>query len=242
MDTGLQGKTVLITGASRNMGRNAALAFAREGARLALCTRASADELDEVAGEARALGAEVLAGLCDVTDGTAVAEFVGKVQQRFGGVDVLLNAVGHRSESAFLETDFTEWTRNIEVNLGSVYHTCRSVIPLMMSRKFGRIINVSGTAAAYLGGGVAKGTVKLGIIGFTRGLAREFGPCNITANCIAPGAVERDGREFVLPPTQVLRRPGRQEEIISLILYLASENAGFVTGQCYAANGGTYFQ
>ena len=170
-----------------------------------------------------------------------------QAHERLGGVDVAINAVGYRCETKFLELEMSEWLHNIEVNLGGAFHVCRNVIPLMVERAYGRIINISGTAAAYLGGGVAKGTVKLGIVGFTRGLAREFGAHNITANCISPGAIERSdtaGSKWTwkLPAGQVVRRPGRAEEIISLMLYLASEQAGFITGQCYLADGGTYFQ
>jgi 2-hydroxycyclohexanecarboxyl-CoA dehydrogenase len=114
----------------------------------------------------------------------------------------------------------------------------------MIERKWGRIINFSGIAP-FLGTGPAKAMVKIGIVGLTRGLAREFAEYNITANCIGPGLfdVERDAfqRDKPLPPTQPIRRPGKPAECASLMLYLASENAGFITGQCYLMNGGMYF-
>jgi 3-oxoacyl-[acyl-carrier protein] reductase len=244
VDTGLKGKTVLITGASRNMGGVAALAFAREGANLALCTSRKMKELGAVAEEARALGASVVAEQCDVTDGAAVAAFVGKTRDKLGGVDVAINIAGFRNEAKFLEGSLEEWTRNIEVNLNGPFHICRNVIPLMIERRWGRIINLSGVAP-YLGGGAAKGMVKLGIVGFTRGLAREFAPHNITANCIGPGSIarEREAHEVEknLNPMQPIRRKGRAEEVTALMLHLASVHAGFITGQCYLVNGGAYF-
>ncbi len=244
MDTGLKGKTALITGASRNMGRVAALAFAREGANLAICTSAKMNELNEVAEAARALGVSVVAEKCDVTDSAAVAAFVKKTRDRLGGVDVAINIAGFRAESRFLEGGFEEWTRNIEVNLNGPYHVCRNVIPLMVERRWGRIINISGVSP-FLGGGAAKAMVKLGIVGFTRGIAREFAPHNITANCIGPGNIgrERDAHESEkeLRPAQPIRRKGRPEEVTALMLHLASENAGYITGQCYLVNGGEYF-
>ena len=246
METGLKGKTVLIAGASRNMGRYAALAFAAEGANLAICTSKRMKELNEVADEARKLGVKVVAEQCDVTSDAAVAAFVKSANSQLGSVDVAVNVAGFRAESPFLQGSFEEWTRNIEVNLTGPYHVCRHVIPLMMARRWGRIINLSGIAP-YLGVSAAKAMVKLGIVGFTRGLAREFADYNITANTVGPGTIgraERDERESVkdLRPGQPIRRKGRPEEATSVMVYLASENAGFVTGQCYLVNGGSYFQ
>jgi NAD(P)-dependent dehydrogenase (short-subunit alcohol dehydrogenase family) len=151
-----------------------------------------------------------------------------------------------RAESPFLEGSFEEWTRNIEVNLTGPYNICRNVLPLMKKKRWGRIIFFSGIAP-YLGVSAAKATVKLGIVGFTRGIAREFGDHGITANCVGPGSIHRGERaegESVkeLLPGQPIRRKGRAEEVTSLVVYLCSENAGFTTGQCYLANGGAYFQ
>jgi 3-oxoacyl-[acyl-carrier protein] reductase len=246
MNTGLKGKTVLVTGASRNMGRFSALAFAREGANLAVCTSARMKELGDVADEARKLGVKVVAEKCDVTDGAAVAAFVKKTRDQLGGVDVAVNIAGFRAESRFLEASLEEWNRAIEVNLTGPYHVCRSVLPLMMEKQWGRIINIGGVSP-YLGTGAAKAMVKLGIVGFTRGLAREFAEHNITANCVGPGTIgrgERDAHESIkdLRPWQPVRRKGRPDEVTSLMVYLASEQAGFITGQSYLVNGGLYFQ
>jgi 3-oxoacyl-[acyl-carrier protein] reductase len=244
MDTGLKGKNVLITGASRNMGRLAALDFAREGANLAICTSAKMKELHAVAEELRSLGARVVAEQCDVADAHAVTRFVAKASGELGSIDVAINNAVHRAEGAFLAESDEVWQRNIEVNLTGPRNICRAVLPGMIERKWGRIINFSGIAP-FLGTGPAKAMVKIGIVGLTRGLAREFAEYNITANCIGPGLfdVERDAfqRDKPLPPTQPIRRPGKPAECASLMLYLASENAGFITGQCYLMNGGMYF-
>jgi NAD(P)-dependent dehydrogenase (short-subunit alcohol dehydrogenase family) len=246
MDTGLKGKTVLITGASRNMGRLAALAFAREGANLAICTSAKMNELRRVAEEARALGAKVVAERCDVADGAAVASFVSKVRGELGSVHVALNnAVYRGAEGSFLDETDEAWERNFQVNLGGPRNICRAVLPLMIGQRWGRIINFSGIAP-FLGMSVTKGMAKLGIIGFTRGLARDFAEHEITANCIGPGTidVERDAFQKSKPlrPMQPIRRLGKPQEVVSLMIYLASEDAGFITGQCYLVNGGMYFQ
>lgn len=246
VDTGLKGKTALIAGASRNMGRYSALALAGEGANLAICTSSRMKELNEVADAARKLGVKVVAAQCDITDNAAVEAFVGQARDAFGGVDIAVNVAGYRAESPFLEGSFEEWTRNIAVNLTGPYHVCRHVIPLMKARGWGRIINFSGIAP-YLGYSAAKSTVKLGIVGFTRGIAREFADFGITANCIGAGTIgraERDESESVkeLRPGQPIRRKGRPEEVTALLVHLASVNAGFITGQCYLVNGGMYMQ
>lgn len=247
MDTGLKGKTVLITGASRNVGRVAALSFAREGANLALCTSSKMEELEETARQARALGAEVLTHQCDIADGAQVTKFVEAARGKFGGIDVAVNNAVYRAEArgkGFLDLPFEIWQRNIEVNLTGPYHICRNVIPDMKKKGWGRIVNFSGIAP-FLGHGAHKAMAKVGIIGFTRGLATEFAEYGITANCIGPGTIATE-REAQLPDKQLraeqpVRRLGKPGEIADLAVYLASEQAAFITGQCYLVNGGLYY-
>jgi NAD(P)-dependent dehydrogenase (short-subunit alcohol dehydrogenase family) len=244
METGLKGRTVLITGASRNMGRLAALGYAREGANLAICTSAKMAELRQVAEELRGLGAKVVAEQCDVADAASVSRFVKLTREELGSIDVVLNNAVYRAEGSFLEQSDEAWERNIAVNLSGPRNILRAVLPVMIENKWGRVINFSGIAP-FLGIGGAKAMAKLGIVGFTRGIAREFAEHNITANCIGPGTidVERDAfqMEKGLRPMQPVRRLGKPEEVVSLMLYLASEDAGFITGQCYLVNGGMYF-
>ncbi|MBI3916721.1 MAG: SDR family oxidoreductase [Betaproteobacteria bacterium] len=246
MDTGLKGKTVLITGASRNMGRLAAIAFAREGANLALCTSTKMKELNEVADEARALGAKVVAQRCDVASEGDVSNFIAKARDELGTVHVAINnAVNRGAEGPFLEESYEAWVTNFEVNLTGPRNVCRHVLPLMQEQRWGRIINLSGTSP-FLGGSVSKGMAKVGIIGFTRGIAREFAAHEITANCIGPGTIDVERDDFQKPKGlkagQPIRRLGKPGEIVSMMVYLSSENAGFITGQCYLVNGGMYFQ
>jgi 3-oxoacyl-[acyl-carrier protein] reductase len=245
MDTGLRGKNILITGASRNMGRLAAIQFAQEGANLALCTSSKMAELNAVAEELRGLGAKVVAVQCDVADREAVTAFVAQARRQLGSIDVAINNAVHRAEGGFLEESDEVWMRNIAVNLTGPRNVCRAVLPGMIEQQWGRIINFSGIAP-FLGTGPAKACVKLGIVGFTRGIAREFAAHNVTANCIGPGTfdVERDAfqKHKPLKPEQPIRRLGRPEDCTSLMLYLASKDAGFITGQCYLVNGGMYFQ
>lgn len=244
METGLKNRTVLITGASRNIGRETALQFAQEGANLVLCTRSSMQQLEEVAAEVRLAGVEALAIACDITDEASIIEMVDQTIKAFGSLDVVVNNAVYRGESEFFDINPESWQRNIDVNLTGPFNVCKHAIPHMVVGDWGRIVNYSGIAP-YLGHGAAKSMVKLGIVGFTRGLAYEFGKNSITANCIGPGLidVERDEwqRDKPLPPGQPIRRLGTPEEVASLVVYLSSEQAGYITGQCYLANGGHYF-
>lgn len=244
MDTGLAGRNVLITGAGRNIGRETALLFAREGANVALCTRNNIDGLEATAEEARALGVKVHVGRVDVADGDSVRAFVSSTLATFGRIDVAVNNAVHRAEGGFLEKGFEDFSTNLGVNLFGPFHVCQAVLPGMMKAGWGRIVNYSGIAP-FVGTGAIKGAAKLGIVGFTRGLATEFSPHGITANCIGPGTidVERDAWQLDKPldPKQPVRRMGKPEEIAALTVFLASEQAGFITGQCYLANGGRYY-
>lgn len=246
MKTGLEGRTVLITGAARNIGRQMAVMFAEEGANLALCTSRNMGGLTTTADAAERAGAVVLAEQVDVTDHTAVERFVGQAHEKFGRIDVLVNNAVYRSEGDLLSEPVETWMHNMAVNLNGPYFTCKAAVPKMMERNWGRIVNFSGYAP-YLGSYPGKAMVKLGIVGFTRGLAKQYGRHNITANCIGPGHIDVERDDFQdkskgVFDFQPIQRDGRPEEVASLAVYLASDNAGFTTGQCYLVNGGAYFQ
>ena len=246
MKTDLDGRTVLITGAGRNIGRRMAVMFAEEGANLAVCTSSNMDGLAGTAKEAEAAGAGVLARQVDVADQHAVEEFVSDARQEFGRIDVLINNAVYRSEGGLLEESVDGWMRNIAVNLHGPYYLSKAAVPHMMERRWGRIINFSGIAP-YLGSYPGKSLVKLGIVGFTRGLAKQYGEYNITANCIGPGHIDVERDAFQDPHKgvfehQAIRRSGSPDEVAGLAVYLASAQGGYTTGQCYLVNGGAYFQ
>lgn len=246
MKTGLEGRAVLITGAGRNIGRRMAVMFAEEGANVAICTSKNMAGLDATAGEAERAGAKVLARQVDVTDPEAVADFVKSARSEFGRIDVVVNNAVYRSEGDLLEEPEDAWMRNVAVNLHGPYYMCKAAVPHMVDAKWGRIVNFSGIAP-YLGSYPGKSMVKLGIVGFTRGLAKQYGPFGITANCIGPGHIEVERDDFQdkskgVFEHQPIRRSGDPDEVAALAIYLASENGGYVTGQCYLVNGGAYFQ
>jgi NAD(P)-dependent dehydrogenase (short-subunit alcohol dehydrogenase family) len=246
MDTGLAGKVVLITGATRNHGRASALAFAREGAHLLICTRHSMDLLEETAALAAKSDVRVITERCDVTDEGQVNAFVKKGLTEFGHIDVVVNNAGWRARGALLDITSESWNATLATNLHAPFLMCKAVIPSMVAQRWGRIVNYSGIAGFR---GASGATAKMACEGFTRGLASAYGKYNITANLIAPGsiAVERTpGQE--IPAGQgtatdhiPIPRQGDIDECTSLVVFLASEQASYITGQNYQVNGGAYF-
>jgi len=246
---GLDGKVVLITGASRNIGLATAKMFAEEGARIVLSTRRSQAQLDDAAAACRALGAETATVLCDVADEDQVGEMVHTAERAFGSVDVLVNNATQRIQGKFLEQSNEDYRATMAVNLDGPYFASRAVLPGMIEREWGRIINYSGISSFH-GGSAVKAAVKLGIVGFTRGLAREFGKSGVTVNAIAPGGieVERDpGTERpadlagAVEPDVSIQRFGTPEEVAALVVYIASKHASYITGHCFHINGGDHF-
>ena len=249
MDMGLSGKVVLITGAGRNIGRATACMFAAEGANLMLSTRHSQEQLEAVADECREAGAEVLSLLCDVTEPDQVSTMVAAAERQFGRVDVLVNNATVRAGGSFLSQPRDVWESTIAVNLIGPQHTCRAILPGMVARRFGRIINFSG-GSAFRGGEATKSAAKLGIVGFTRGLAQDFGKYGITVNAVSPGLIEverdpgaeRTSEGMGADPRYAIPRMGRPEEIAAMVVFLASKHAEYITGQCIQVNGGAVYQ
>ena len=247
METGLKGKVVLITGATRNHGRASALAFAGEGANLLLCTRQSMESLEETAHMCTQAGAEVVTGRCDVTDEDQVRAFVQLGMHEFGQVDVLVNNAAWRARGDLLSITNESWQSALAVNLHAPFITSKAVLPIMTQSRWGRIINYSGIAPFR--GSSGQGTLKMACEGMTRAIASEYGKYNITANCIGPGsiAVERTPGQSTGPAEGntaldiPIPRQGTVEECSALVVFLASKQASYITGQTYLVNGGAHY-
>lgn len=224
----LKDKVILVTGGGRGIGRAVALACGREGARLALCAR-STDELAKTVGEIRGLPAECEGWPCDVSSEDAVAEFLTKVKQKFGRVDVLINNAGvmTRSRPAW-ELEVAKWDYTIAVNLRGVFLVTRAVLPLMIAQKGGSIINVSSAIGrmAYPNF-IAYSTSKHGLEGFTQALAAEVRSLRIRVNSVDPGTVS----------TKISGYIGRKpESVTGVFVYLASDESKGVTGQMLSSS------
>ena len=245
MQVGLEGKTTVVTEVERNHGSATALAFAREGANLLLAASGRGDLLEHTAHEASALGVRVVTSLCDIGDEGQVRAFAEKGIAELGTLDILVNnALFPLTAHPFAEIPLELWKRKIHLEVTGPFFMCKAVLPGMVQRRWGRIINFSGLAA-FQGTDAPASTAELGIVGLTRGIAREYGRYNITANCIGPGGIEAAEDPDILsyPPNDgdPLPRWGKPEEIAFLAVCLAGEDAGYVTGQCLLANGGKYF-
>ena len=249
----LRGKTALVTGASRNIGRAIALAFAAEGADLLLNTRANEAELHAVAAECRKAGVRVATALADVADAAAVDAMVKGGLAELGAIDVLVCNAAIRPHKALAETSIEEWHHVLGVNLHSAFYLARAVVPGMKERRRGSIIALGGLSSLTgRPNTAAVTTAKTGLLGLVRALAAELGPFGIRANMVMPGLIDTERRyaewypEFREAPPggaaqlkQIpLGRQGRPEDIANACVFLASDESAYVTGDAMRVMGG----
>lgn len=247
-----QSRVILITGGASGIGRATAAAFARAGASVAILGRRAAP----LRAAATELGPRVIWQQADVGQREQVAAAVAAIVGRFGRIDVLVNAAGTSATPAVktdlpLEEAERYWDQDINIHLKGSFLVSMAVAP-HLPRPGGRIINISSIAAFTGGsraGGVAYASAKAGLIGMTYGLARELSPQGITVNAVAPGFIADTGFTGAWPEARVkgiieqipVGRGGRAEDIAAAVLYLASEEASFVTGEVLHVNGGWLF-
>jgi 3-oxoacyl-[acyl-carrier protein] reductase len=245
VETNLRGKNVFVTEVLRHFGMPMAQAFAREGANLFLATMSDHEPLEDTARAMASMGVKVVTELCDLSRETQVEAAVNKCIAELGGVDVVVNNVLFPVPTrAFGTVPFEVWKRKIEVELTGSFFLFKAVLPRMIEQQWGRIINFTGLAAAQ-GSDALTASTEQGMVGMTRGIAREYGKYNITANCVGAGGIETEeaegGLSYTPGPRDPLTRWGKPEELAFLAVSLASDQAGYVTGQCVLANGGKYF-
>jgi len=245
----LAGKSALVTGASRGFGRAIALAFAREGARIAVNYLASQPQADEVVREAKGLGAEAFAVRGDVASDDDCRALVAAAVDRLRGLDILVNNAGIMVRGPLLQVPADGYRRMLDINVSGTIQCTRHALPGMIERKYGRIINLSTQLAqrAVGGGGFAAYAATKGAIeSLTRALASEVGCHGITVNAIAPGGIETDMSKDVMTPEYrtrrlnelPLRRFGNVEDVAYCAVVLAAEDAGYLTGQILHPSGG----
>lgn len=246
----LTNKVALVTGARRGMGRAHAEALASQGAKVAV-TDISKDECEAVVGEITARGGEARAWKLDVTDRKEIDAVFGAVAAHFGRLDILINNAGIFEPKAALEINEEEWEKTIRINLRGEFFCAQRAAKEMMKNKWGRIINISSIASGGIGvgfeGAAHYAASKGGIIGMTETLAVEFAPLGITVNAIAPGAIDtpmvhsavmsEEGMQAMLAGIP-LKRVGKPEEVAAAAVFLASEEASYVTGATLYVDGG----
>ncbi|MEK7364687.1 MAG: SDR family oxidoreductase [candidate division NC10 bacterium] len=243
----LDGRVAVVTGASRGIGRAMALALAEAGADLALAGRSKPD-LEETAHRVEGLGRRALVVTTDVRILAEVEELMGRAVTGLGRLDILVNNSGVAHVGPFAEGPPEEWTRMLETNLTGVLNGCRAAAPHFLAAKRGKVINVASMLAAVgLPHYAAYSATKGGIVAFTRTLAVEWARHNIQVNAIAPGWFVTDMNAHAFADEKLrerflrdipMRRPGREEEIGPLAVYLASPASDFMTGQTIYLDGG----
>lgn len=240
------GRTVLITGASRGIGRAAAVTFAKNGFDVAVNYRQSEDKAEALIDELKGYGVKAAAYCADVSDRSAVWEMFRKAEAELGKITVLVNNAGIAEQALFTDISEEMWNRMFDVNVKGAYNCTQAALPSMIHEKYGRIVNVSsmwGISGASCE--VHYSASKAALIGFTKALAKEVGLSGITVNCVAPGVIGTDMNAAIpkeimdtLKADTPLNRIGTPDDAAEAIFFLASDKAGFITGQVLSVDGG----
>jgi 3-oxoacyl-[acyl-carrier protein] reductase len=244
----LTGRVALVTGGSRGIGRAISIALARAGAFVVVNYRGNEAAANETLAEIERAGGKATAMGFDVADATAVDEAVSAVVERHGSLDILVNNAGLAVDQLLLRVKPEEIERTFSTNVSGAIYCAKAAIRPMMRKKHGRIIQLSSVVAQSGNAGqVVYGASKAALIGMTKTLAREYASRGITVNTVAPGFIETDmtadlpqtARDGILTQTPA-GRIGRPEEVAAAVLFLASDEASYVTGQTLGVNGGMY--
>lgn len=244
----LVGRHAIVTGAGRGIGRGIALAYAREGAAVALVSR-SAAELESVAAEIRAHGGTALVCPCDVRDSAAVNAVVASVVAAWGTVDALVNAAGIPMVSPTVELSDERWQQAIDINLNGTFYFCRAVGAVMVERQFGTIVNI-GSLHSFQGIPMraAYAASKGAVLQLTRSLATEWAPHGVRVNCISPGWIRTPLQDSLVAQGKLDRAPiiartpakriGEVADIAGPAVFLASDESAFIIGEQLVIDGG----
>ena len=242
----LDGRVAIVTGGSRGIGRAIVCALAREGAKVAFAYHSNQQAADELAAELKREGREVVAFQCDVKQKSAAEELVEAVLAKWEKIDILVNNAGVIRDTLLATMSEEHWNEVIATNLNGVFHFCQAVTRPMMSQRYGRMINVSSVAADFGNPGQSNyAASKGGVDGFTRCVAAELAKRNITVNAVAPGFIETDMTIAVRSAAgdQIVkhipaRRLGKPEDVAHAVVFLASEESAYITGQVLRVDGG----
>ncbi len=241
----LNGKTAIVTGASRGIGKSISEVLAEYGAQL-VCVSRTTDAVQSVAEKIQANGGKAIGMPCDVSDASSVSNLIKKVQDQFESIDILINNAGITRDGLIMRMSGDDWDTVLDINLKGAFHTIKSVARPMMKQRSGRIINISSVVGLTGNAGQANyAASKAGIVGLTKSMAQELAPRGITVNCIAPGYIETDMTDSLSDEVKEeimkqipLGRIGKSEEVAAMALFLSSNEAEYITGQTVTVDGG----
>lgn len=242
----LEGKTALVTGASRGIGRAIALRLAAEGADVAVNFAGSSAKAEEVKEAIIKMGRKAVAIQADVKDVSSVASMVEEVKKTFGRIDILVNNAGVTHDGLLMRMKDEDWETVIDTNLRGVFQCTKAVSKIMMKQRYGRIVNMASVVGLVGNAGQANyAASKAGVIGFSKSVARELASRGITVNMVAPGCIDTDMtavlsdkvREAMLADIP-LARVGKPEDVANAVAFLVSDEAAYITGQVINVDGG----
>ena len=243
----LDGKLVLVTGASRGIGKAIALTLGRAGATVigTATTESGSDNISKIFADNKVSGKGIK---LNVTDNEQIASLIKSVNEDFGSIDILINNAGITRDNILLRMKEDEWEDIINTNLSSLYKMSKSVLRGMIKKRSGRVISITSVVGAMGNAGQSNyAAAKAGMIGFTKSLAREVGVRGITVNAVAPGFIETDmtsnlpdEQKEALASQIPMGRLGTPDEVANAVLFLAGDSGSYITGQTLHVNGGMY--
>ena len=241
-----EGKTAVVTGGSRGIGRAICLELAKGGANVVLCCAGNEAAAQKTAAEVEALGARALALRCDVSDAAQVDALAKTAVERFGQIDILVNSAGITRDNLLMRMSEADFDAVMNANLKGTFLCMKAVSRLMLKRRYGRIVNLSSVVGLRGNAGqVNYAASKAGVIGMTKSLAKELASRGVTVNAVAPGFIETDMTAALAESARAaalgsipMGRMGAAEDVAKTVAFLASDEAAYITGQVLAVDGG----
>ncbi len=242
----LNGKTALVTGGSRGIGRAIALALANQGANVIINYSSNEENAAKVVEEIKGFNVKVLAIKANISSNEEIKEMFKKIDEAFDRIDILVNNAGITKDNLFMRMKEEDWDKVMDVNLKGTFLCTKAVIRKMMKQKQGRIINLASVVGVVGNPGQANYCAsKAGVIGFTKSIAKEIAGKNITVNAIAPGFIETDMTKVLSESVKEsmlevipMKKYGKPEDIANLVVFLSSDNSSYITGQVIHVDGG----